>query len=199
MNGAPSQLDLFDYKPQARRAVRQGPARLHPQRPAHHHHDQRPVALARRAVDVQVRAAREMRHVGQRAAAEDRRDRRRHRARSRPSTPTAINHDPACTFVMTGSEDARQGEPRLVAFLRPRQREQRPARPSSSSRRSWSAKANAQALFTRMWRAAFCRRNHTGVALRARRRSRALHQESARRGTRRSPRACSMRSTSSTN
>ena len=47
MNGAPSQLDLFDHKPGLQELFRQGASRLGPQRPADHHHDQRPGAVSR--------------------------------------------------------------------------------------------------------------------------------------------------------
>ena len=57
-SAAPSQMDLFDYKPVMRRVVRQGPARLDPHGPAADDDDQRPGALPDRAVEVQVRPAR---------------------------------------------------------------------------------------------------------------------------------------------
>jgi len=79
---------------------------------------------------------------------------------------TAINHDPACTFVMTGSEvpgkaslgswlsyglgSASNDLPSFVV-LTPR----------------WSSGAAAQALFTRMWSSGFLPTKHAGVALRS--------------------------------
>ena len=58
--------------------VRQGPARIDPHGPAADDDDLRPGALPDRAVEVQVRPARRVRHVGQRTAALDRQDGRRH-------------------------------------------------------------------------------------------------------------------------
>jgi len=79
---------------------------------------------------------------------------------------SAINHDPACTFVMTGSEvpgkaslgswlsyglgSASNDLPSFVV-LTPR----------------WSSGAAAQALFTRMWSSGFLPTKHAGVALRS--------------------------------
>ncbi|MBP6785298.1 MAG: DUF1501 domain-containing protein, partial [Verrucomicrobiales bacterium] len=78
----------------------------------------------------------------------------------------AINHDPACTYVMTGREvpgfasigswlsyglgSASNDLPSFVV-LTP----------------TWKAKAAAQALFTRMWNSGFLPGKHSGVALRA--------------------------------
>ena len=68
-SGAPSQLDLFDYKPQLRRPARHGAARLDPHGPAAHRHDRAAGELPGRAADVRVRPARPERRLGQRAAA----------------------------------------------------------------------------------------------------------------------------------
>ncbi len=75
--GAPSQLDLFDYKPGLKDAVRQGPARLGPRRAAADRHDRRADALSRRAVALQVPAARRGGNVAERAAAAHGANRRR--------------------------------------------------------------------------------------------------------------------------
>jgi hypothetical protein len=79
---------------------------------------------------------------------------------------TAINHDPACTFVMTGSEIP--GKASLGSWLSyglGSESNDLPAFVVLTP--TWSAKANAQALFTRMWSSGFLSTNHTGVALRA--------------------------------
>ena len=55
------------------------------------------------ALDLQVRAARQVRHVAQRTAAAHREDRRRDLRRQSLHTE-AINHDPAITFIQTGSQ-----------------------------------------------------------------------------------------------
>ena len=135
-------------------ASRQGPARLDPHGPADHRHD-----LAARsrfpcvAADVQVRPARQVRRVGQRAAAAHGDDRRRHLPSSSRCTPRRST----TTRPSRSSRPAAQqpGRPSIgvVAQLRPRQREREPAgvrrhdlaghrqqRPTSrSSRRLWGS------------------------------------------------------------
>jgi len=78
----------------------------------------------------------------------------------------AINHDPACTFVMTGSEIP--GKASLGSWLSyglGSESNDLPAFVVLTP--TWSAKGNAQALFTRMWSSGFLSTNHTGVALRS--------------------------------
>lgn len=78
----------------------------------------------------------------------------------------AINHDPACTFVMTGSEVP--GKPSLGSWLSyglGSENNDLPAFVVLTP--TWSSKANAQALFTRMWNSGFLPTQHTGVALRS--------------------------------
>jgi hypothetical protein len=79
---------------------------------------------------------------------------------------TAINHDPACTFVMTGSEVP--GKASLGSWLSyglGSESNDLPAFVVLTP--NWSSKANAQALFTRMWSSGFLETRYTGVALRA--------------------------------
>ena len=117
MNGGPSQLDMWDYKPklgeyfdkdlpdsvrgnQRITTMTSGQTRF-------------PVAPSK----FQVHAARQVRALGQRTAAAHRRivdD----IALIKTVHTNAINHDPACTFVMTGTEVPGKAEPRLVARLR---------------------------------------------------------------------------------
>ena len=78
MVGGPPQMDLYDYKPKMDDVLRQGPARLDPDGPAADHDDLGPEAVPDRAVEVQVRPARQERHVGLRAAALHGPDGRRH-------------------------------------------------------------------------------------------------------------------------
>jgi len=79
---------------------------------------------------------------------------------------TAINHDPACTFVMTGSEVP--GKASLGSWLSYGLGSESNDLPSFVVLTpTWSAKTNAQALFTRMWSSGFLSTNHTGVALRS--------------------------------
>ena len=120
MSGGPSHVDLFDPKPAPRpergqaAAVREAEARAHPDR-------QLP------AVAVQVRQARPVRHRGQRAVPQRRRLRRRP---LRHPLDGRRQHQPQRR--LPADEHRRAGvlaaEPRLVAALRPRQREPEPAR-----------------------------------------------------------------------
>lgn len=77
----------------------------------------------------------------------------------------AINHDPACTFVMTGSEIP--GKPSLgswVSYGLGSETNDLPAFVVLTP--TWSSGAAAQALFTRMWSSGFLPGKYTGVALR---------------------------------
>ena len=79
---------------------------------------------------------------------------------------SAINHDPACTFVMTGSEIP--GKASLGSWLSyglGSESNDLPAFVVLTPQ--WSSKANAQALFTRMWSSGFLATRYTGVALRS--------------------------------
>ena len=78
----------------------------------------------------------------------------------------AINHDPACTFVMTGSEVP--GKPSLGSWLAYGlgcESNDLPAFVALTP--TWSSKAAAQALFTRMWSCGFLPTRFNGVALRS--------------------------------
>jgi hypothetical protein len=78
----------------------------------------------------------------------------------------AINHDPACTFVMTGNEVP--GKASLGSWLSyglGSESNDLPAFVVLTP--TWSAQAPAQALFTRMWSSGFLPTRHTGVALRS--------------------------------
>ncbi|HET6409989.1 MAG TPA: DUF1501 domain-containing protein, partial [Chthoniobacteraceae bacterium] len=78
----------------------------------------------------------------------------------------AINHDPACTFVMTGSEVP--GKASIGSWLSyglGSVSNDLPAFVVLTP--TWSSKANAQALFTRMWNSGFLPSRFTGVALRS--------------------------------
>ncbi|RPI81641.1 MAG: DUF1501 domain-containing protein, partial [Planctomycetaceae bacterium] len=78
----------------------------------------------------------------------------------------AINHDPACTFVMTGSEVP--GKPSLGSWVSYGLGAETSDLPSFVVLTPvWSAKAPAQALFTRMWSSGFLSTSHSGVALRS--------------------------------
>ena len=79
---------------------------------------------------------------------------------------SAINHDPACTFVMTGSEiPGKASLGSWLAYGLGSESNDLPAFVVLTP--NWSSKANAQALFTRMWSSGFLATRYTGVALRA--------------------------------
>lgn len=78
---------------------------------------------------------------------------------------SAINHDPACTFVMTGSEVP--GKPSIGSWLSyglGSESNDLPAFVVFTP--SFPATGNAQALFTRMWSSGFLPTKYSGVALR---------------------------------
>jgi hypothetical protein len=78
----------------------------------------------------------------------------------------AINHDPACTFVTTGSEVP--GKPSIGSWLSYGLGSESNNLPSFVVLTPrWSSKSAAQALFTRMWSSGFLPSKHTGVALRS--------------------------------
>ncbi len=166
--------------------------------PAAHDDDQRPGPLPRRAVEVQVRPARQVRHLGQRAAAAARPRSSTTWPSSRSVHTEAINHDPAVTYVCTGNRAPRPAEPRLVAQLRPGQRERQPARVRRHDAVVDRPQATAQALYTRLWGTGFLPSKHQGVALRSQRRPGAVPVQPRRRRRRRPAAACSTRSAGST-
>ncbi len=78
----------------------------------------------------------------------------------------AINHDPACTFLMTGNElPGKASFGSWLTYGLGSENEDLPAFVVLTP--SWSSKANAQALFTRMWSSGFLPTKYSGVALRA--------------------------------
>jgi hypothetical protein len=78
----------------------------------------------------------------------------------------AINHDPACTFVMTGSEvPGKASLGSWLAYGLGSESNDLPAFVVLTP--SWSSRAAAQALFTRMWSSGFLSTRFNGVALRS--------------------------------
>lgn len=78
----------------------------------------------------------------------------------------AINHDPACTFVMTGSEVP--GKASLGSWLAYGLGAETNSLPAFVVLTpTWSSQTAAQALFTRMWSSGFLPTTYTGVALRS--------------------------------
>ncbi|MES2692219.1 MAG: DUF1501 domain-containing protein [Verrucomicrobiota bacterium] len=78
----------------------------------------------------------------------------------------AINHDPACTFLMTGNElPGRASLGSWLAYGLGSENNDLPAFVVLTPK--FSPKVAAQALFTRMWSSGFLPTSHNGVALRA--------------------------------
>jgi hypothetical protein len=165
MNGAPSQLDLFDYKPdlgaqydkdlpdsirmgQRITTMTSGQTRL-PVAPS--------IFKFSQHGQCGMWVSELLEHTAE--SADD-------LALIKTVHTNAINHDPACTFVMTGSEIP--GKPSLGSWLSYGLGSVNEDLPSFVVLTpNWSSKANAQALFTRMWSSGFLPSRHTGVALRS--------------------------------
>jgi hypothetical protein len=78
----------------------------------------------------------------------------------------AINHDPACTFVMTGSETP--GKPSIGAWLSYGLGSESNDLPAFVVLTPWwTSGTAAQALFSRMWGSGFLPSKYSGVALRS--------------------------------
>jgi len=78
----------------------------------------------------------------------------------------AINHDPACTFLMTGSEiPGKASLGSWISYGLGSENNDLPAFVVLTPK--FSSKVAAQALFTRMWSSGFLPTAHSGVALRA--------------------------------
>ncbi|CAN5808962.1 DUF1501 domain-containing protein [soil metagenome] len=165
MNGAPSQLDLFDYKPQLQKfydkdlpdSIRNG------QRITGMTSGQSrfPVAPSIFKFSKCGQSGMEMSELVpniQSIADEI--------AMIRTVHTQAINHDPACTFVMTGSEVP--GKPSLGSWISYGLGSESNDLPSFVVLTpNFPAASQAQALFTRMWNSGFLPTKHSGVALRA--------------------------------
>ena len=78
----------------------------------------------------------------------------------------AINHDPAITFMQTGSQLAGPAEHRLVGRLRPGQRERGPAGVRRAHLASARAARDDQPLYDRLWGSGFLPTKHQGVKFR---------------------------------
>ena len=185
MVGGPSQMDLYDYKPVMNEwfdkdlpdSIRMG-QRLTTM-------TSRPDAVPDRAVEVQVRAARQVRHVGQRAAAVDGEDGRRHVLHPLMHTE-AINHEPAITYMQTGNQIT--GRPCLGAWVSyglGSLNENLPtfvvlvAKPTNTEQ--------VQAISARLWSSGYLPGEHAGVSFRTAGDPILLHQQPAGRARRGPP------------
>ncbi|MDB4662313.1 DUF1501 domain-containing protein [Verrucomicrobiales bacterium] len=164
MNGAPSQLDLFDHKPQLQdyfdkdlpdsirnnqriTGMTSGQARF-------------PVAPSKFAFKPCGKSGLMMSELvpHMHEIADD-------IAMIKTVHTDAINHDPACTFVMTGSEVP--GKPSLGSWLSYGLGSESNDLPSFVVfTPSFPKASQAQALFTRMWSSGFLASKYDGVALR---------------------------------
>ena len=78
----------------------------------------------------------------------------------------AINHDPAITYIQTGSQIP--GRPSMGAWLSYGLGSENEALPTFMVLHStWSAKRDAQALYERLWGSGFLPSRHAGVSLRS--------------------------------
>ncbi len=164
MNGAPSQLDLWDHKPQLREyydkdlpeSIRQGQrittmtsgqARL-PVAPSMFEfkpHGQSGMWVS----ELMPHTAKIVDEI----------------ALIKSVHTSAINHDPACTFVMTGSEvPGKASLGSWLAYGLGSESNDLPAFVVFTP--SFPKESQAQALFTRMWSSGFLPTQYTGVALR---------------------------------
>jgi hypothetical protein len=164
MNGAPSQLDLFDYKPQLQKYFDQ-------ELPASVRNNQRITTMTSGQARFPVAPSKfAFKQCGQsgmwmselmphlQGVADD-------LSMIRSVHTDAINHDPACTFVMTGSEVP--GKPSLGSWLGyglGSESNDLPAFVVFTP--TFPAASQAQALFTRMWSSGFLPTRFNGVALR---------------------------------
>lgn len=167
MNGGPSQLDLFDYKPkldekfntdfpeEIRRGQRlttmtSGQQRfpIAPSRYKFTKHDNNADGLwVSELLPFTAGVAKELCVI-------------------KSMYTEAINHDPAVTFIQTGSQ--LPGRPSIgswVSYGLGNENENLPTYVVLHS--SWSSRASAQALFTRLWGAGFLPSQHQGVAMQA--------------------------------
>ncbi|HRJ07167.1 MAG TPA: DUF1501 domain-containing protein [Prosthecobacter sp.] len=164
MNGAPSQLDLWDYKPQLREhydkdlpeSIRKG------QRITTMTSGQARLPVAPSMFQFQQHG-----HSGMWVS-----ELMPHTAKivdeialMKSVHTSAINHDPACTFVMTGSEvPGKASLGSWLAYGLGSESNDLPAFVVFTP--SFPKESQAQALFTRMWSSGFLPTQYTGVALR---------------------------------
>ncbi len=165
MNGGPSQLDTFDYKPKLIEqydknlpdSVRKG------QRITTMTSGQARLAVAPslfkflQSGECGMWISELLPHTAKMAD---------HLALVKTVHTNAINHDPACTFVMTGSETP--GKPSIGSWLSYGLGSVSNDLPAFVVLTPyWSSGAAAQALFSRMWASGFLPSKYSGVALRS--------------------------------
>ncbi|SIO22768.1 Protein of unknown function [Singulisphaera sp. GP187] len=164
MNGGPSQLDLWDYKPQLQK-------HFESDLPASIRNGQRITTMTSGQTRFPVAPSKfAFRQAGECGTWIS--ELLPHTARIvdeialiKSVHTNAINHDPACTFVMTGSEIP--GKPSVGSWLSyglGSESNDLPAFVAFTP--TFPKSGNGQALFTRMWSSGFLPTTHNGVALR---------------------------------
>jgi hypothetical protein len=165
MNGAPSQLDLWDHKPQLQEyfdkdlpaSVRNG-QRITTMTSGQSRFPVAPTMFKFNQAGQSGRWISELLPHTARVVDE--------LAVIKSVQTNAINHDPACTFVMTGSEvPGKASLGSWLAYGLGSENNELPAFVVLTP--NWSSKADAQALFTRMWSSGYLPTRYTGVALRS--------------------------------
>lgn len=165
MSGAPSQIDMFDHKPKLAEMFDKDlpPSVINGQRFTTMTSGQKrfPIAPSIYKFAKHGRSGAEMSellpHLAKSAD---------ELALIRTVHTEAINHDPAITYIMTGSQNP--GRPSLGAWLSYGLGNMSENLPSFVVLHStWSAKRDAQALYNRLWGAGFLPSRHQGVALRS--------------------------------
>jgi len=164
MNGGPSQLDLWDYKPQLQNyfeaelpdSVRQG-QRITTMTSGQARFPVAPSKFAfRRAGQSGTWISELLPHTAR--IVDD-------LALIKSVHTNAINHDPACTFVMTGSEiPGKASVGSWISYGLGSESNDLPAFVVFTP--TFPKTGNGQALFTRMWSSGFLPTSHNGVALR---------------------------------
>ncbi|MEO1529651.1 MAG: DUF1501 domain-containing protein [Planctomycetota bacterium] len=164
MNGAPSQLDLFDYKPGLNEYFDK-------ELPPSVRNNQRITTMTSGQARFPVAPSKfKFERCGQSGMLMSELVPHMHSiaddiAMIKSVTTDAINHDPACTFVMTGSEVP--GKPSLGSWLSyglGSENNDLPAFVVFTP--TFPKDSQAQALFTRMWSSGFLPTRFDGVALR---------------------------------
>ena len=164
MNGAPSQLDLFDYKPGLRDLFDQD-------LPESVRNNQRITTMTSGQARLPVAPSMfKFKQCGESGIWMSELVPHMHEiadeiAMVKTVHTDAINHDPACTFVMTGSEVP--GKPSLGSWLSyglGSESNDLPAFVVFTP--TFPKESQAQALFTRMWSSGFLPSKYDGVALR---------------------------------
>ena len=139
-----------------------------------------PDALSHRALDLQIRAVRQVRRVGLRTAALY--GTHGGRYRDHPQHAHRGHQSRAGDHVLPDRlHDRRAALHRLVAQLRAGQHESGSAAFVVLQAKHNHPKANVQAISARLWSAGFLSGQYSGVSLRSARRSGAVHQQSGRR------------------